>query len=107
MSDIEDELLQQIKKTQLPAPEREYRFHPVRKWRVDFCWPARNIAVEVEGGTWVGGRHNRGAGFEKDCEKYAELALAGFRLFRFTSTMIKDGRALSYIERVFDIDLGN
>ena len=102
MSDIEDALLLQIKKAHLPTPEREYRFHPVRKWRVDFAYPVRNIAIEVEGGTWVGGRHNRGAGFEKDCEKYNELALGGFYLYRFTSSMIASGVALETIKRAFD-----
>ena len=101
MSDIEDDLLLQIKKAKMPTPEREYRFHPVRKWRVDFAYPADSIAIEVEGGTWVHGRHNRGGGFEKDCEKYNELAIAGFLLFRFTSSMIHNGNAIEVIGRAF------
>ena len=101
MSDIEDDLLLQIKAAKLPPPEREYRFHPVRKWRVDFAYPARSIAIECEGGTWVHGRHNRGGGFEKDCEKYNELALAGFFLYRFTSSMITSGTAIQTIGRAF------
>ncbi len=101
MSEIEDDLLLQIQAARLPPPEREYRFHPVRKWRVDMCYPGHSIAIEVEGGTWSGGRHTRGAGFEKDCEKYNELSLAGYSLYRFTSTMIKSGLAIETIERAF------
>lgn len=104
MSDIEDELLRQMKSVKLPVPEREFRFHPVRKWRVDFAYPIHNIAIEVEGATWTNGRHTRGSGFEKDCEKYNELALAGYLLLRVTGGMIKSGTALVFIERAFGRD---
>lgn len=46
--------------------EREYVFHPKRKWRFDFAWPHIKLAVEVEGGVHAGGRHNRGSGFVAD-----------------------------------------
>ena len=77
---------------------REYRFHPVRRWRFDFALPAHMIAVEVEGGTWARGRHTRGAGFEEDCIKYAEAACLGWRVLRFTTGQAEDGTALNYIE---------
>lgn len=83
------------------APEREFRFHPQRKWRFDFAWPDRKIAVEVDGGTWVGGRHVQGAGFENDCRKMNAAALLGWRVLRFTSNMVLDGEAFSVIEEAF------
>lgn len=73
---------------------REYRFNPDRKWRVDFCLPDRKIAIEIEGGTWSGGRHGTGSGMEKDMEKYNSLALAGYRLLRFSTGMVKSGVAI-------------
>ena len=76
----------------------EYRFDPVRRWRLDFAFPDKRLAVEVEGGTWIHGRHNRGAGMEKDIEKYNALALAGWRLLRFTGRMIKSGEAIDTIK---------
>jgi len=99
MSDLEDQLLFQIRVFQLPTPEREYRFKDGRRWRFDLAFPFHRLAVEVEGGTWVSGRHTRGSGFEKDCEKYAEAAILGWRTIRVTGNMIKDGRAIRYIER--------
>lgn len=60
----------------LPRPQAEYRFHSVRQWRADFCWLDQKVAMEVDGGTWSGGRHTRGSGWAKDAEKrraYAEL----------------------------------
>jgi len=40
-------------------PVPEFKFHPVRKWRADFAFPAHMILIEIEGGVWVNGRHNR------------------------------------------------
>ena len=73
-----------------PQPEREYRFHPKRRWRFDFAWPAQRVAVEVEGGTWTRGRHSRGGGYRGDCEKYNAATIAGWRVLRFTAGMLKD-----------------
>src|SRR5690606_6883288 len=52
-------------------------YHRGRNWRLDFAWPEHRVAVEVEGGTRTGGRHVRPRGFEKDVEKYNELAQRG------------------------------
>ena len=83
----------------LPVPEREFGFHKTRRWRFDFAWPEKKLAVEVEGGTWAGGRHVRPAGFEQDCEKYGEAAILKWSVLRVTSKMVNDGRALQMIER--------
>jgi very-short-patch-repair endonuclease len=84
----------------LHAPVREHRFAPPRRWRFDYAWPAHRLALEVEGGTWAGGRHVRGSGYEADCEKYSEAALLGWRVLRVTTAMLLDGRALTLLERV-------
>ena len=51
--------------------EREFRFAPPRRWRLDFAWPAVRVAVEIEGGIWRpgGGAHSRPANIERDAEK--------------------------------------
>jgi len=66
----------------LPAPTPEYRFHDTRKWRFDYAWPKRMVALEVEGGVWMRGRHTRGSGFVKDMEKYNQAALMGWTVLR-------------------------
>ena len=68
----------------LPKPVTELRFAPPRRWRFDYAWPDKKIALEVEGGVWSGGRHTRGAGFLKDIEKYNEAACLGWRVVRCT-----------------------
>ncbi len=70
----------------LPAPVTELVFHPTRKWRFDYAWPAFKVALEVEGGVWTGGRHTRGSGFVKDLEKYNAAACLGWRIIRVTPT---------------------
>ena len=71
--------------------EEEYRFDPERKWRFDFAYPQWKIGIEVEGGTWTGGRHTRGSGYEKDCEKYNTAAMRGWMVYRFTGKMLQSG----------------
>ena len=96
---LENELALQIRTAGLPEPEREWRFNPQRRWRFDFAWPDQRLAVEIEGGVWSGGRHVRGDGFSRDCEKYNEAALGGWCVLRFTGAMIHSVKALDVIER--------
>ncbi len=98
MSALERLFLFQIKAMGLALPEKEYRFHETRRWRFDFAYPEQQLAVEVEGGTWAGGRHTRGSGYEKDCEKYNEAALRGWSVLRFTGSMIKSGKAVETLK---------
>jgi hypothetical protein len=76
----------------LPTPTQEYRFHPVRKWRIDYYFEAngRRIGLEVEGGVWTGGRHTRAKGFLADIEKYNAAATLGIQIIRTTpSNLLK------------------
>lgn len=72
----------------LPPASRELTFHPTRKWRFDLAWPTRRLAVEVEGGTWSGGRHVRGKGYEGDIEKYNAAQALGWLVLRVTPQML-------------------
>ena len=62
--------------------EKEFKFHPTRKWRFDFAIQEHKIAIESEGGIWSGGRHTRGKGFIGDMEKYNTATALGWRLIR-------------------------
>lgn len=98
-SQLEILLESQLALAGIPKPEREHRFHATRRWRFDFAWPTYRVAAEVEGGTWSGGRHTRGSGFERDAEKYNAAAVAGWTVLRFTGGMVQRGEALEQIER--------
>ena len=99
MSAGEDLFAMQCRAAKL-EPVREFRFSPPRLWRFDFAWPSHRIAVEIEGGVWINGRHNRGSGFVADCEKLNRAAELGFRVFRFPTEEVKSGRAIRMIEEV-------
>lgn len=92
------ELKAQIRGTKgIPEFVEEFKFHPTRKWRFDIAWPEKQIAVEYEGATWIAGRHTRGSGFAKDCEKYNSAVCLGWKVLRFTAEMVKSGEALATI----------
>ncbi len=67
----------------LPLPVTEYRFSPDRLWRFDYAWPSAHVALEVDGGIWVNGGHNRGAQMLKTWEKEnTAQAIYGWRILR-------------------------
>ncbi|OQC57677.1 MAG: hypothetical protein BWX54_01130 [Verrucomicrobia bacterium ADurb.Bin018] len=97
MSYSEELLYRTICNTQLPLPVREYVFANPRRWRFDLAWPERKIAVEIEGGVWILGRHQRPDGFRRDIDKYNRATLLGWRVLRVTPDMIVSGEALDLV----------
>lgn len=73
-----------------PDLESELRFAPPRRWRWDFCHRKALVAVEMQGGIWVQGRHSRAKGISSDCEKLNEAQILGWQVFLLTSDMLKD-----------------
>ena len=57
-----------------------------RKWRFDFAWPEIMVALEVEGGVYVRGRHTSPSGFIKDLDKYNAATVQGWRVLRAERT---------------------
>jgi hypothetical protein len=74
----------------LAVPEPEYRFHDKRRWRFDYYFPDYKVAIEIEGGVFQYGRHNRISGFIKDMEKYNAAAEMGILLLRYQSVQKMD-----------------
>jgi very-short-patch-repair endonuclease len=94
------QLEQQLADAGLGGYVREFAFHPTRKFRSDLAYVKAKLLVEVDGGQWKAGTgHNSGTGRERDCEKDAEAQLLGYRVFRFTTNMVQDGRAVELIRR--------
>lgn len=115
-SQAEEMLAKQIRFVKLPEPGREYRFaaeyvglgsgikdrllqEGLHDWRFDFAWPGLLFAVEVEGVTAQGGRHQRIGGFLGDIEKYHAALSLGWIVYRTTGALIKNGAAISLIEK--------
>lgn len=87
-----------------PTPCFEVRFHPERRWRFDLGWPTAKVALEIEGVSPAGGRHQRIGGFTEDCEKYSRAACLGWRVVRVTPRQIQQGLVYEYLDAIFGED---
>ena len=77
---------------------REYRFHPVRKWKFDFVHVKSSTAIEVNGGLWIKSGHSTGSGIGRDYEKANAAILCGYQLFQLSSDMLNARYVLDIIE---------
>lgn len=91
----------QIEEAGLPKPEREYKFLKSRKFRFDFAWPVLLFAVEVDGNVYHTSRHTTGAGYSRDCEKFALATIEGYRVIRVTTGQVNKGQAIEWISEYF------
>ena len=80
---------------------KEFAFALPRKWRFDYMLePLEDkTAIEIEGAIWTRGRHTRGAGYQKDLEKYREAAFRGYKVYRFSTEEVLKGVAREFIKR--------
>jgi len=56
-----------------------------RKFRFDCANPSLKIAIEIEGGLWMNGKHNRPLGYIQNMEKYNLAVLEGWKILRYAS----------------------
>lgn len=75
----------------------EYRFHATRMWRFDVARPDIKLAVEIDGGCWVKGRHSRGKGQIEDMAKSNAAVIDGWQVLHFPPEQIADGTAYRVI----------
>lgn len=81
------DLFQRLIMSEIPDVEvvKEHVFHWTRKWRFDYAMPELKIAIEIDGGLWEYGRHNRPQGYIDDMEKLNTAASMGWLVLRFTT----------------------
>ena len=96
----EETLVAQIAAAALPPPKRQQCLVPGRKFKSDLSWDEPHwLSVEVNGGLWLPkGGHTTGRGAERDYEKCALTALAGYRTVFVSPGQVKSGKALAWIE---------
>jgi hypothetical protein len=73
----------------LPLQE-EYKFHPDRKWRFDWCIEPLKLAFEYEGIYSDKSRHTNQKGYSRDTQKYNAAIALGWRVFRYTASTYKN-----------------
>jgi len=62
-----------------------------RKFRFDAANPTLKIAIEVEGGIWLGktGGHTSGIGYQQNMEKYNLAVMEGWKVLRYSPQTMK------------------
>lgn len=104
MSEAEDLLAFQLKAAGLKGFVRQYRYAPPRKLRADFAFllpPPSSLLVWCDGGVYARQAHGSRTGILKDMERANEAAFNRWYTILVTPQMIKNGVALSIIERFF------
>ena len=100
MSDLELELLSQIRLLGLSEPEREYRAIEGRRFKFDFCWVQERVLCEVQGGIYgYHPSHASASGIRRDCEKLNLAISQGWKVYHFTPDMVRSGEAAKMIEQ--------
>jgi len=79
----------------------EFRFHNVRRFRFDWADPVNKVAIEINGGVWVGGRHTSGAGFIKDMEKLNLATVMGYKILQYTPEQFRRGDPIADLEKIY------
>lgn len=98
-SHLEERIAIWLEREGLPRPVRQLRFAKAalgRQWMFDFAWPELGLALEVDGGTFMAkGAHNTGLKIMNDAQKNNAALLLGWRVFRVTERMFRDGEAFA------------
>lgn len=91
--------------SEIPGVEvvKEYMFHYTRKWRFDYAIPELKVAVEIDGGVWDYGRHNRPQGYMDDMEKLNNAISLGWYVLRFTTYDRMTNATLSLIKKTVEL----
>ena len=95
------ELFNELKKID-PKASQEVVFssfmNTKRKFRADFLCPILKIIIEINGGQYQNGRHNRGGvGYENDLTKLNMAQVNGYKILQFTYQMLSRGEHLEFI----------
>lgn len=87
-------------------PVSQFRFHPERRWRLDFAFPDVLVGVELDGGIFAAenggeiGKHSRGAGRCADMVKRNAAAELGWLILSYGPPHVRTGEAAVQIERI-------
>jgi len=120
-----DYFQQVCKSCGLPVPEREYKFHPTREWKLDYAWinptvedrdyryiiNLPNLAVEVQGGVWQknkkgeysGTGHSHPMWIMRDIEKHNALTMQHIYLLQCTPADVRSGVIFTLLKKWFGI----
>lgn len=64
--------------------KKEYKFHPTRKFRFDFCLVDKKVAIEYNGIMGDKSRHTTISGYSNDMNKINIAVVNGWRVLQYT-----------------------
>lgn len=67
-----------------------HKFLKNRKFKFDFAHLPQKIAIEINGGNWIGGRHSNALALNSEYEKLNLAVVNGWRVFVLSPEMITD-----------------
>lgn len=86
-----------------PPLLREYRFHPVRKWRLDFAHVEAKIGFEIQGGLYKAeSGHRSREGVKRDYEKSNAAQELGWKVFSVTSEAVNSPAQIEHLIKVIE-----
>lgn len=94
-SNLERRFDQQLRANGITDFERGWFFIVGRDFELDFAFPKRKLAVEVQGMA-----HRIKGKWKRDIEKRALAMLEGWRVLEVDGATIRDGRAIEWTKRM-------
>lgn len=77
--------------------ERYAKSKRSKRYRADFAFPSSRSLIEIQGGTYMRGRHVSGSGYDRDARKYNLAMISGWKVYLLTSTTATN---VSWIEKI-------
>jgi hypothetical protein len=83
-------------------PEAEFVFDQEndREWRFDYAWPRWKVALEIQGGTFVNGRHSRGPALRREYEKHNAAVVQGWHVLYALSGEVMTPAMIDTLKRM-------
>jgi very-short-patch-repair endonuclease len=89
----------------LTNKQRQFTFHPTRRWRLDFAWPSVKLAVEINGSSGFarGGHAGTASQRRNELEKLNEAQRLGWRVIQFNDYFLRKCRIHETVDYVLAI----
>lgn len=90
----------------LPPPVPQYKFYEERNFKSDFAWPKEKVLVEIQGGSFSFGGHNRAVVQSADYDKARWAARLGWKFLPFNTLdmgQVDDGKVFDCVNFVAEV----
>lgn len=83
----------------------ERKFQPIhtKNWRFDFHILKLRLLIEIEGGSWSGGRSGKLANKAWSVDRYDQTEELGYKIERFHPDQILSGYVINWIQEQLEI----